>query len=188
MSKKINVLFVCLGNICRSPLAEGAFQALVDEHGLSDRFMVDSAGTNGYHDGESPDIRSIREAQKNHIDISHQLSRQIQRADLERFDYIIAMDRSNLRNISRMAENNDLPGLSLMMDEVMTQPVDVPDPYYGGADGFAQVWAMVHSACSALLNGFSASKADYVAAAQHTAHALNDVDWPSVKEAEESSL
>jgi len=151
MSKKIKVLFVCLGNICRSPLAEGAFQSLVDQRGLNHRFFVDSAGTNGFHDGESPDPRSIKEAAKNNIDIDHQVSRQIQRRDLSDFDYIIAMDRSNQHHIARMATGHDIPGLSLMMDELGGSGIDVPDPYYGGSDGFTQVWQMVHSACGALL-------------------------------------
>ncbi len=151
MSNQIKVLFVCLGNICRSPLAEGAFQAHVDAQGLGDRFDVDSAGTNGYHNGESPDVRSIREAHKHGVDITHQASRQIRVSDLTDFDYIIAMDRSNLHNISRLSSGQHISGLSLMMDEIDGYPSDVPDPYYGGDDGFTTVWGMVNTACAALL-------------------------------------
>ena len=151
MTQPIRVVFVCLGNICRSPLAEGAFRQHVITSNLADRFDIDSAGTSGYHAGELPDRRSIDIARQNGVDITAQRSRAFVKADLHRFDYVIAMDRSNLSNIERLKESGHRAQLSLMLDELDSGPQEVPDPYYGGAQGFSNVWRMVDDATQALL-------------------------------------
>ena len=152
MNTPMRVLFVCLGNICRSPLAEGAFKRHVSNTGHTQSFFVDSAGTSGYHAGELPDTRSIDVAAAHGVDITQQRSRALTRMDFERFDYIVAMDRSNLKNIRRMAPTPSTAKLSLILSEVFPEPRDVPDPYYGGADGFENVWRMVDEATEALLS------------------------------------
>ena len=139
---KIRVVFVCLVNICRSPLAEGAFRAHVDNRGLTDRFHIDSAGTSGHHDGERPDPRSVAVAKKHGLDIRDKIAK-VLAADLEHFDYVIAMDRSNLRNIQRLTRGTSRASITLMLDE-LGQTTHVPDPYYGGHRGFDDVWRMVN--------------------------------------------
>ena len=146
------VLFVCLGNICRSPLAEGAFRAHVKDRGLDDLFEVDSAGTSAYHAGEHPDPRSIDVARRNGVNIERQRSRQLIAADFDVYHYIVAMDDSNLRNMRRLTTRSSRAQLSLMLDELGDPGRDVPDPYYGGASGFETVWSMVNSASHALLD------------------------------------
>ncbi len=141
--KTIRVCFVCLGNICRSPLAEGAFRRHVDAAGLADHFEIDSAGTGHWHAGEPPDPRSVAEAKKNGVDISRQRARQFVAADLERFDVVRAMDGSNLRALLALGEGE--ADVAMLLDE------DVPDPYYGRGDGFARVWSMVDRGCADLL-------------------------------------
>lgn len=151
MTEPVRVVFVCLGNICRSPLAEGAFRAHVTAAGLADRFEVDSAGTAGYHAGEGPDPRSVAVAKRMGHDIARQRSRQFVEGDFARFDYVIAMDGQNRRDLRRLAESAGLSGdATLLMDEVGGG--QVPDPYYGGPDGFDRVWAMVYEATGALLD------------------------------------
>lgn len=151
MSEPVRVTFVCLGNICRSPLAEGAFRAHVTAAGLADRFEIDSAGTAGYHAGEGPDPRSVAVAKRMGHDIAQQRSRQFVEADFARFDYVIAMDGQNRRDLRRLAESaGQAADVTLLMDEVGGG--QVPDPYYGGADGFDRVWAMVYEATGALLD------------------------------------
>ena len=147
----INVLFVCLGNICRSPLAEGAFRARVDAANLSHRFFIDSAGTGHWHAGEAPDPRSIATAQSHGVDISGQRARQLQRSDLTRFQHIFAMDQSNLRIIREMA-TDDSAAINLFLSETSALPTEVPDPYYGGDGQFELVWQMVDEAAAALLS------------------------------------
>ncbi len=144
------VLFVCLGNICRSPLAEGAFREHVSKAGLADQFLIDSAGTGHWHAGETPDKRSVATARAHGVDISEQRARQLQRSDLERFDYILAMDRSNLEAIQSMAGTSSA-SVSLMLNETSAGETDVPDPYYGANDQFERVWQMVDEAAEALL-------------------------------------
>ncbi|MCB9536967.1 MAG: low molecular weight phosphotyrosine protein phosphatase [Myxococcales bacterium] len=141
--KTIRVCFVCLGNICRSPLAEGAFRRHVEAAGLADRFEIDSAGTGHWHAGEPPDPRSVAEAKKHGVDISRQRARQFVAADLQRFDVVCAMDGSNLRNLLALGEG--AAEVAMLLDE------DVPDPYYGRGDGFARVWSMVDRGCADLL-------------------------------------
>ncbi len=139
------VLMVCLGNICRSPLAEGLLQQKVDP----EKIQVASAGTAGYHVGNPPDERSIAVAAKYGLDISQQRSRKLIAKDLERFDYIYAMDRSNYRDILALAETNvQAAKVRLLLETAATSESDVPDPYYGGEDGFEKVYSMVNEACA----------------------------------------
>jgi protein-tyrosine phosphatase len=126
---------------------------LVDERSLSSVIEVDSCGTAGYHAGERPDGRSIAVAQKHGIDLTHQRSRQLRRDDLDTFDYILAMDRSNLRGIERMETDESRASTSLLLEHGPgSAGLDVPDPYYGGPGGFDVVYSMVYDACGALLD------------------------------------
>ena len=136
-----SVLFVCLGNICRSPLAEGIFRHLVDEAGLTDNFFIDSAGTGAWHVGEAADGRMMV------------VARQVTAEDLDRFDYVIAMDRSNLQDLQRMV---DLSGADVSLHllrefDPENEGDEVPDPYYGGASGFEQVYKIVYRSCQRFL-------------------------------------
>ena len=149
--KKIGVLFVCLGNICRSPLAEGIFQSKLEEEGLSDIFKVDSCGTAAYHVGSSPDPRSAANARQNGIELDHS-ARQFRASDFEQFDYILAMDRSNLRNIKSLEAGTSGFQLSLMRDfDPEDRGADVPDPYYGGERGFQEVFEILDRSTDNLL-------------------------------------
>lgn len=147
----VRVVFVCLGNICRSPLAEGAFRRHVEDRGLSAQFEIDSAGTAGYHVGELPDPRSVEVAQRNGVDLTAQRSRKLVPGDLDHFDVVVAMDRSNLRNIKTLGTGR--AALVLMRDEAPGPPGrEVPDPYYGGPGGFDAVWAQVDESTRCLLD------------------------------------
>lgn len=147
----IRVLFVCLGNICRSPLAEAVFNKLVEENGLQDKISSDSAGTSDYHIGEKPDQRSIDIALKNNLVIDH-LGRQFSAQDFLDFDYIIAMDSSNEQNIRRLLEGQAHPHIYLMrkFDELPGDG-EVPDPYWSGKDGFMFVHDILFRSCKNLL-------------------------------------
>ncbi|WP_422861426.1 low molecular weight protein-tyrosine-phosphatase [Flagellimonas sp. W118] len=141
---KTKVLMVCLGNICRSPLAEGILKSKVDPS----QVFVDSAGTAGYHVGNPPDERSIAVANKYGIDISTQKCRKFSKTDFRDFDYIYAMDKSNFSNIIKLANGKvDERKVKLLLDEVDLGLSEVPDPYYGGEDGFEKVYQMVDLAC-----------------------------------------
>ncbi len=151
---KIKILFVCLGNICRSPAAQGVMQALIDERGLSDRFYLDSAGTYGGHAGELPDRRMRVHAQRRGYNLTHRSRRVIGR-DFEEFDLIVAMDGSNFRNLQDMAATLEECDKVVMMGKYIRhyQHYDyVPDPYYEGAEGFELVLNLLEDACEALLN------------------------------------
>jgi protein-tyrosine phosphatase len=141
----VKVLMVCLGNICRSPLAEGILQSKLPK----DKFFVDSAGTGDWHVGHQPDERSILTAKSRGLDISCQKARQIRPSDFTEFDHIYVMDSSNLRDVSRLAPNPEAKAkVMLMMDEIYPgQNIDVPDPYYGGQKGFDKVYDMLDEAC-----------------------------------------
>ena len=153
--KPIRVLFVCLGNICRSPLAEGAFRTYVTERGLEHAFDIDSAGTGGWHAGEPPDPRSVRTAALHGVDISAQRSRVLVPADLESFDYLFAMDRSNRVNILKR-HHNDFSGRVHMFLSLTDGPeTEVPDPYYDCDEGFEHVWTLVSEAARAWLDQIS---------------------------------
>jgi protein-tyrosine phosphatase len=148
-----SVLFVCLGNICRSPLAEGVFSHLVETAGLQDRFDIDSAGTGAWHVGEPPDGRAVIVAERHGISLDSR-ARQLEAEDLERFDYILAMDRSNLSELQEMAALSGAEaGIRLLREYDPEEDGDeVPDPYYGGADGFEHVYRMVRRSCETLLD------------------------------------
>ena len=151
MQKKI--LMVCLGNICRSPLAEGILKSKVN----SQLFVVDSAGTGNWHVGKGPDKRSVDIAKKNKIDISRQKCRQFQISDFESFDIIYAMDNSNFQDLNALASSeNDRKKIKLILNEIFPdENVDVPDPYYGTENGFAQVFAMLDEVCEVISSKYS---------------------------------
>ena len=148
----VRVLFVCLGNICRSPLAEGVFRDLVARAGLAERIRIDSAGLGDWHVGELPDPRTRAVAQRRGLELVSR-ARQVARDDLDRFDYVIAMDEENLRGLRRLRA--DAPPSTqvrrLREFDPEADHLDVPDPYYGGEDGFERVHDMVERACAGLL-------------------------------------
>jgi protein-tyrosine phosphatase len=148
----LSVLFVCMGNICRSPTAEGVFRARVEQAGLAGRIHVDSAGTHNYHPGSPPDERSQQHAARRGYDLSAQRARQVQPADFDRFDLILAMDWDNLALLEELCPPDRHRKLKRFMEFARsgTSPV-VPDPYYGGADGFEQVLDHVEDASEGLL-------------------------------------
>lgn len=144
------ILMVCLGNICRSPLAEGILRSKLPQ----DAFVVDSAGTAAYHIGSSPDPRSVAVARKHGLDISGLRGRQFEVLDFDRFDLIYVMDNSNYQNVVKLARNtNDTSKVKLILDEVYPdEKLEVPDPYYGGDQGFENVYQMLDEACNAIAN------------------------------------
>lgn len=144
---------MCLGNICRSPVAEGVFRNVVASEGLENQFDIDSAGTSDYHIGDSPDSRSVAEAQGRGLTLDH-AARQIGPEDFDRFDYVIAMDASNLGRVRRLAAGaTGRAELHLLrsFDETARDDLEVPDPYFGGPDGFAVVHDMIERASRGLL-------------------------------------
>ncbi|MCX4029426.1 low molecular weight phosphotyrosine protein phosphatase [Endozoicomonas sp. SM1973] len=148
----INVMFVCLGNICRSPTAHGIFQQMVVDDGLADRIQVASSGTSAYHIGEPPDGRSQQAASQRGYDLSWIRAQQVTLDDLEAYDYILAMDKNNLSALKQLAPVNHHNKLKLFMSFAQQQSeMEVPDPYYGGANGFAQVLDLVEMAAQGLL-------------------------------------
>jgi len=144
--EKTKVLMVCLGNICRSPLAQGILEAKVDPS----QVFVDSAGTGGWHAGEAPDPRSIEVAHKYGIDISGQKARKFTKADLDTFDHIYAMDQSNFNNIIALATSPaQRDKVKLLLDSAINiENTEVPDPYYGGKQGFEDVYSLIDLACT----------------------------------------
>ncbi len=148
----VKVLFVCMGNICRSPTAEAVFRHNVEQAGLDDHIHIDSAGTHDYHIGDSPDMRSQHAAKRRGYNMSDLRGRQVEVSDLQRFDYVLAMDNANLDILKRMrtsAAQNHL-GLFLEFSVRPAQP-EVPDPYYGGVQGFEHVLDLVEDASQGLL-------------------------------------
>ena len=145
------VLFVCLGNICRSPSAQGVFESMVSARGLQSQFEIDSAGTGGYHAGEPPDRRAQAAARQRGYDLSGQRARAVRPSDFQQFDLILAMDRSNLENLLRVAPANCAARVRLFMSYAPAWPAEVPDPYFGGDQGFEQVLDMLEAASEALL-------------------------------------
>lgn len=139
------IVMVCLGNICRSPLAEAILQSKLPK----EKFSVDSAGTAAYHVGTSPDPRSIQIARAHGLDISHQRGRQFKIEDFDKFDHIFAMDSSNLQHIIGLARTNqDVEKVSLILESIYPgQHKDVPDPYYGGPEGFKNIYLLLNNAC-----------------------------------------
>lgn len=148
----VKVLFVCTGNICRSPTAHGVFRAFVRDSGLEGRIHTDSAGTSGYHVGEPPDRRSRELARQRGYDLSDLRARRVTVADFREFGHILAMDRSHLDALLRMAPADSTADVRLFLDYAPGWPVrEVPDPYYGGALGFVEVLEMVEAASRGLL-------------------------------------
>lgn len=138
---------VCLGNICRSPLAEGILKSKIDPGTV----YVDSAGTAGYHVGKSPDPRSIAVAKKHGIDITRQSCRKFSELDFEEFDLIYAMDKSNYSDILHLAQSPAHANkVNLLLSDTHLGVEEVPDPYYGGEDGFEEVYRLINSACEAI--------------------------------------
>lgn len=141
----VKILMVCLGNICRSPLAEGILQSKLPQGD----FIVDSAGTGNWHAGQQPDHRSVATAKNRGLDISCQKARQIKVSDFTEFDHIYVMDTSNLNDVQQLAPNASAKAkVKLMMDELFPgEKINVPDPYYGGPEGFDKVYDMLDEAC-----------------------------------------
>lgn len=152
----IRVLFVCTGNICRSPTAEGVFLHLVGEAGLSKQIEVDSAGTIDYHAGDPPDPRSVQAAARRSIDISGLSARQVAKRDFASFRYLLAMDQDNLRYLCRLCPSGLEHRLHLFLDFAGTEEAEVPDPYYGGARGFEQVLDLCEDGARGLLEDIRA--------------------------------
>jgi len=155
----VKILFVCMGNICRSPTAEGIFRKMLDTHRkLRDRVEIDSAGTHGYHVVEAPDSRTQRAAQMRGYDLSQIRARKVAAQDLDYFDFILAMDKTNLDNLQRLARPDHLSKIKLFMDFSKNYDDDeVPDPYYGLGHGFDLVIDMVEDAARGLLETLQVS-------------------------------
>ena len=150
-NKEIAVLFVCMGNICRSPTAEGVFRHHASEAGLSDRVFIDSAGTHAYHVGEPPDRRAIAAAERRGVSLHDIRARRVSDADFERFDSIIAMDVDNVARLQEQGSPVHHSKVRLFLEFAASGEQDVPDPYYGGAAGFERVLDLVEDASRGLL-------------------------------------
>jgi protein-tyrosine phosphatase len=157
---KINVLFVCLGNICRSPTAEGVFRALVESEGLAASFHIDSAGTSGWHKGELPDPRSMKEALRHGVDLSSQRSRAVEDRDFNKFHYIVAMDYANLKELKKRCPENLQDRLKLFTSFAPELGIaEVPDPYYDGPQGFTHVFRIAEASAKGLLQAIVRDRA-----------------------------
>jgi protein-tyrosine phosphatase len=148
---KINILFVCMGNICRSPTAEGVFRHHVNERDLADRILADSAGTHAYHIGEPPDRRATAAAERRGISLAGLRARRVSESDFEEFDYIVAMDEDNQQRLLEQAPEEHRSKVRLFLSFASVAETDVPDPYYGGAAGFERVLDLVEEASRGLL-------------------------------------
>ncbi len=153
MTAPDSILFICAGNICRSPLAEGVMRAALERRGVR-HVAIDSAGLNGYHTGEAPDERSIRVAARYGLDISGQRCRQLAAADFARFDLILGMDRWNMQILGRRAPKEARATVGLFTEIAQGKPVEIPDPWYGGPEDFEQVYRMILAASTALAERF----------------------------------
>jgi len=145
-----SILFVCLGNICRSPLAEGIFRAVLAERGIDREFVIDSAGTGAWHVGSAPDPRSVAIAARHAVDLSGQRARKVTEADFERFDLILGMDRSNVDDLRRHAPAAGRQKVHLFIEYATGRAGEVPDPYHGGGEGFGEVYRMIRDASESL--------------------------------------
>ncbi|MFC7367624.1 MULTISPECIES: low molecular weight protein-tyrosine-phosphatase [Vreelandella] len=145
------VLFVCLGNICRSPTAEGVFQRAVEQAGLGSHVSIDSCGVAGWHVGKPPDQRSQAAALQRGVDISHLRARQLSASDFLAFDYVLAMDRDNLHAMRALQPAESQAHVGLFLAFAGMPETDVPDPYYGGEEGFEQVLDMIEAASAGLI-------------------------------------
>ncbi len=153
MAPDISVLMVCLGNICRSPMAEGVFRHILREEGLQERIRVDSAGTGSWHVGEAPDLRSVRTAAARGVELSGN-ARRVRPEDFRSFDYIVAMDLENLESLERFRDGVGGEASLYLLREFDPEGgpgAEVPDPYYGGPRGFEEVFDMVQRSCRGLL-------------------------------------
>ncbi len=155
----IGVLFVCTGNICRSPTAEGVFRALVSSDGLEDRIRVDSAGTHGWHIGNPPDSRSQDAARRRGIELGDLRAREVSILDFDRFDYIVAMDRGHVEILNGFCPDGERHRIRTMLEFAPDlNEADVPDPYYGSGDGFERVLDMIEAAAAGLLADIRATR------------------------------
>lgn len=150
MSERPSVLFVCLGNICRSPTAEAVFRKKVADAGID--VEIDSAGTHGYHIGKAPDKRSQQAGTARGYSFKKLKCRRVESADFSRFDFIVAMDESNLKNLQEMAEPEYRDKISLFMSYADNDETEVPDPYYGGQKGFELVLDLIEEASDGLID------------------------------------
>ncbi|MBC8518896.1 MAG: low molecular weight phosphotyrosine protein phosphatase [Gammaproteobacteria bacterium] len=152
--EKISVLFVCMGNICRSPTAHGVFRKMVEDEGLSDRIEIDSAGTHSYHVGHPPDERAQSTALHRGLDMSDLRARKAKERDFDRFDLVLAMDRDNYAILESYTSSATAEKLRLFMEFAPDhwRTSEVPDPYYGGPNGFEQVFDMVEDASRGLIS------------------------------------
>ena len=149
---KIKVLFVCMGNICRSPTAHGVFQQLVSQSNLDEFILIDSAGTHDYHIGKSPDKRATAAAAKRDYDLSRLRARHVTSSDFQEFDYVLAMDNENYSDLVAQCDARDENKISLFLQHATRSKVnEVPDPYYGGAHGFETVLDLVEDASAGFL-------------------------------------
>jgi protein-tyrosine phosphatase len=150
----VRLLFVCLGNICRSPTAEGVMRHVVAEAGMEDRVVLDSAGTGSWHIGSAPDARASAAAAGRGVQLAGE-ARQVSEQDFEDFDLVLAMDRANLRDLRALAPDGDEEKVRLLREfdpaSAHGSDLDVPDPYYGAAGGFEEVFDLVEAACRGLL-------------------------------------
>jgi protein-tyrosine phosphatase len=147
---KQSILFVCLGNICRSPLAEGVFRSVLAVRGMADDFVIDSAGMGDWHLGQAPDPRAIAVAKAHGLDISGQRARGIRPEDFRRFDLILGMDRKNIRELHEIAPDAFRNKIHLFPDYAGSEAKEVPDPYYGDAAGFAETYRLIRAAAEGL--------------------------------------
>jgi protein-tyrosine phosphatase len=155
----MRILFVCMGNICRSPTAEGVMRRLLGDAGLTDRVEVESAGTGGWHAGEPPDERAALAARRRGVELAGS-ARQVRPADFRRFDLLIAMDRANLRELLAIAPDEEAAEKVRLLrefDPASSGDLDVPDPYFGGDRGFETVLDMVEAACRGLIDELRAA-------------------------------
>ena len=152
---KTRVLFVCMGNICRSPTAEGVFRYYAEQAGLADRLEIDSAGTHAYHVGEPADRRARAAAERRGMSLDGIRARRVSAQDYQRFDYIIAMDEDNLARLRAEAPEGHDARLHLFLEFAAGSETEVPDPYYGGAAGFERVLDLVEDASRGLLETLS---------------------------------
>lgn len=151
-NSKVSVLFVCMGNICRSPTAEGVFRKLVVDAELNDVVRIDSAGTHAYHEGEPPDRRAQAAAERRGVEMSTLRARRVREDDFETFDLILAMDNLNLVTLKDRATSNAAGRIRLFLDYAEEERVtEVPDPYYGGAAGFERVLDLIEDGAAGLL-------------------------------------
>jgi protein-tyrosine phosphatase len=151
-NQQVEILFVCMGNICRSPTAQGVFESLLSETDLANRVHTDSAGTHAYHVGEQPDRRATQAAASRGIDLTTQRARRVEVEDFTRFDYVLAMDTSNLDDLLNICPEQHRDKVRLFLEFADTNSRrDVPDPYYGGTQGFERVLDLVEEGAQGLL-------------------------------------